>query len=313
MINKSLWYSVVISIPLMMGAANVTNAQSLVLSQFEDRTKLSTNDKVIDETWSKLKAMGTNEFLGGAIGNFKLDEASMIAGALTIGASEFDNFLRTGILGSADNISQTLMHNMQSVAGLDLSKMTGSFTSGGGNLSQQASASFANTTGATSGDGLCSPDVAQNLVDVANKQVEDIVSIATSEEHGFSSMAQTTGGQTGFAGTSCLDKLFQNAGSDVFFKPPSLGNLTNQLQNWSCNASTPVMEQIAGAFPQGSFETAAYGGFVPDATIGEVQEGNMLKFPGAKSREIFGDSFAKFEKTGENVIKQMMQANPLVQ
>lgn len=288
------------------------NASYLALKSFERETNLSASVESVQSTWSQLVSMGTNQFLGGTIGGFKLDESSMIAGAMTVGTSEFDNFLRTGTLNSSNtNIGNVLSQAMSKGAGFNLSTFINSYTPNGGAISTQTAANITSTSGANSVDGTCESDVAQGLVDQANKHVNDIVSVASSSEYGFSSMAQTTGGTTGFAGLSCLDKLFQNAGADILFKPPSLGNLTSQLQNWSCNAAVPISEQIAGAFGSDAFQTADYGGFMPEMTMADAQTGNPFNNPKSNAATVYGSGFAKFDSLDNNTISARTSLNSL--
>lgn len=287
------------------------NASGVGLSTFAQGMNVQGNSSQVQvsvqNTWSDLQTMGTTEYLGGLLGNFKLDESSMIAGAMTLGVSEFDNFLRTGKLGgSVSDLGDILTKNMTSAAGIDLSSVVGSFTSGGGVLSSLAStASLTSTGGAVTAEN-CPPEFSQKLVDQANNYITGVTKIASSDEYGFSSLANTTGGTTGFAGLSCLDKLFQNAGSDLLFKPPSLGNLTAQLQNWTCGQSVGIAEQIGGAFQTG-IQTAKAGGFFPSVISAEANDGNPVSAPGMtmKSSEVFGEKFAQFTSTTQNEIKQM--------
>lgn len=292
--------------------ASAASANNLSLKTFERETNLPVSADTVQSTWSQLVAMGTDQFLGGTIGGFKLDESSMIAGAMTVGTSEFDNFLRTGKLNSSNpNIGNILSEAMSKGAGFNLSSFVNSFTPNGGVLGTQSTANFSNSSGATGVDGTCEPEIAQGLVDQANKHVDDIVSVASSDEFGFSSIAQTTGGMTGFAGMSCLDKLFQNAGADILFKPPSLGNLSNQLQNWSCNAAVPVAEQIAGAFGSDAFQTADYGGFTPEMTMSDAQTGNPFNNPKSNAETVYGAKFAKFDALNNNDISSRASLSKL--
>src|SRR5690606_5349444 len=158
----------------------IANANDLSLKTFIRETGLSADPRSVQSTWSQLKTMGTDQFLGGSIGGFKLDESSMIAGAMAIGSSEFDNFLRKGNINAADaNVGKVLSDLMSKGAGFNLSSFIGSYTPDGGQLSQKASVDLSRSSGAVSG-GSCSPEVAQGLVDQANKHIEDVVTIASS-------------------------------------------------------------------------------------------------------------------------------------
>lgn len=297
--KKTLVLSLALATTVLGSSLAVAN--DLSVKSFFRETELSPSPETIQRTWSQLKTMGTDEFLGGTIGGFKLDESSMIAGALTVGSTEFDNFLRSGKLNSSDSgMGKTLSDMMSKGAGFDLSSYINSYTPNGGKINQQASVDLSRSSGAVNA-GTCSPEVAQGLVDQANKHIENVVSIASSSDYGFSSIADITGGMTGFAGMGCLDKLFQNLNMDILFKPPSLGNLTNKLQNWTCNQAIPIAEQIAGAFSEGDFQTSDYGGFFPAVTMSDAQQGNPLSNPRASIESVFGKKFASFNGIKENV------------
>lgn len=126
----------ILAAPLMavlLAAASPVSAGPLSLVQFQDATGINADQAQVSSIWQSLVAMGTTEFLGGNIGSFRLDESSMIAGASTLGATEFDNFLRNGSLSSSSSgLGNTLTQRMTSGSGFDLSHIVGSFTNGGG-------------------------------------------------------------------------------------------------------------------------------------------------------------------------------------
>lgn len=279
--------------------APVFAAGPLSLSTFRTETGLTADDTAVQRVWNSLEAMGTTQFLGGMLGGFKLDESSMIAGALSIGASEFDSLLNGGGLNvSSLGAGEELSRRMTSAAGIDLSYLTGSFTAGGGGT-MVTQASVLSGGGASSGSGSCDATVASGMAQTGKAYVDKIVTAATSKEFGFSEVKGigAGGGGSGFAALGCLDKLFQNAGSDILFKPPSLGNLTTQLQNWTCGDAMSVQDQLAGAFGGGEiFQTAALGGFFPSKTFGDANDGSPDNRPGQSgdAARIFGGGFADF-------------------
>lgn len=266
----------------LFGAAMVTCVHSAQANQvnvalFQNATGINTDTSGITETWDTLKQMGTDEFLGGVIGGFKLDESSLIAGALSLGVTEFDNFLRTGTISSAlgGGVMESLTSAMSSGAGFNLSSLTGSFTQGGGQLaSAVGTGTLGNVTGGATTSNSCDPEVASSLVANANKYINEMTNAAMSDDYGFSQMEKTSGGgqSSGFAGLGCLDMLFQNAGSDILFKPPSLSSLTSMLQTWSCDKAEGVAQQVAGAFG-GGLDTSGAGGYFPAITRGEAFDG----------------------------------------
>lgn len=303
----------ILAAPLMavlLAAASPVVAGPLSLVQYEDSTGIKTSQEQVSSIWQSLVSMGTTEFLGGNIGSFRLDESSMIAGAQTLGVTEFDNFLRSGSLSSSSSgIGNTLTQRMTSGSGFDLSYITGSFTSGGGLASGIASTltSLTSSGGATSASGSCDPEIGDKLAQVGEQSVSNIVTAALSKEYGFSQIQDlkgTSGKGTGFSALGCLDKLFQNAGSDLLFKPPSLGNLTNMLQNWVCNQAKSVADQVAGNLGSEIFKTGSLGGFFPAQTMSEAMDPAASKRPGIgqNSSETFG--FGTFGSRSESEIQQ---------
>jgi len=295
-------------------------AGELSFINFKDSTGINMTSEQATNYWSALVAMGTTSFLGGNIGSFRLDESSMLAGAATLGVTEFDRFLRTGSLSSSSSgLGDLLTKRMTSGAGSDLSYLLGSFTSGGGMLNN-VTPSFTNLTsfgGSTTQSGSCDPEVSNKLVQIGSGNVDSVVKAAQDDTLGFSqlkNMRSSNGSGSGFSAMSCLDKLFQNAGTDLMFKPPSLGNLTNMLQNWTCGKAVGVAQQIAGAFGSGDiFKTSSLGGFYPMLTMGEAMDGAISKRPGIGQSiaDTFGSSFANRQSLSDSEIKTAASLNTL--
>lgn len=291
---------------------------SLSSAMFQDTTGLNASTQDIQSTWNALKTMGTDKFLGGNIGSFKLDESSMIAGALTIGATEFDNFLRSGSLSNiSGDLSSLLSTNMTKAAGIDLSSVVGSFTQGGG--AAAGTVFNAASTSATGTGGQCSPGVASDLVNIGKKHVDMMRNAALGGEFGvsqISSLAGSNGVGTGFASLGCLDKLFQNAGSDILFKPPSLSNLISQLQNWACPNAPGVSQQVMGDFGDlGIFDTQAMGGFYGHKVFGESNDGPVSPQPGIGNnvQQVFGSGFGNTQIANSAQISQQTSLTKLFQ
>lgn len=303
----------ILAAPLMavlLAAASPVSAGPLSLVQFQDATGINADQAQVSSIWQSLVAMGTTEFLGGNIGSFRLDESSMIAGASTLGATEFDNFLRNGSLSSSSSgLGNTLTQRMTSGSGFDLSHIVGSFTNGGG-LPSGMSASLTSLTslgGASSASGSCDPEIGDKLAQIGEQSVSNIVTAALSKEYGFSQMQDlkgTSGKGTGFSALGCLDKLFQNAGADLLFKPPSLGNLTNMLQNWVCNQAKGIAQQVTGNLGTDIFKTGSIGGFFPSHQMSEGMDGAPSLRPGIgqNSSQTFG--FSAFNGRSESDIQQ---------
>lgn len=303
---------------ILLGGTAVTptsaaSSSTLPLIAFSTQTGINASASDIQSVWSALKTMGTDQFVGGVIGNFKLDESSLVAAAMTIGVSELDNFLRTGTLSSsASGIGSVLSSVMTSAAGIDLSSVVGSFTNGGGALSTTA---LLSGSGAATLGGQCDPAVASDLATQGQQKVNDIVNVGLSSEYGFSQMSQMTSGTSGgFASMGCLDKLFQNTGTDILFKPPTMSMLTNMLQNWTCPQTPGVTEQIANAFGSGDrFQTASLGGFFPLSTYGEANDGSKPQAPGLgqKIADLFGSDFASVQSVSNSDISDMTDLGKL--
>lgn len=316
---RSLFLAAAVASVCQFGMAQSSQAASSTLStiMFQDSTGLNYSNQDVQSTWSALKSMGTDKFLGGMIGSFKLDESSLVAGALTIGATEFDNFLRTGSLGSiTSDISSLLSSNMSKAAGIDLSSLTGSFTSGGG----AANGIFDVTSAsASSSGGQCDPGVSNDLVNIGKKHVEMMRDVALGDEYGVSKISSLAGNQgtgTGFASLGCLDKLFQSAGSDILFKPPSLGNLMSQLQNWTCPKAPGVTDQVMGGFGKlDMFNTQGMGGFYGYKAFGEANDGPVTPQPGLGNdvKQVFGSSFGTLASVDNSKISSITNLKKLFQ
>ncbi|WP_310622379.1 hypothetical protein [Flexibacterium corallicola] len=235
---------------------------------FSRLTGLETSRSEMNKVWSQLSTMGTTAFSGGKIGSFQLDEASLLAGAMSIGATEFDKFLRTGSLSfPSSELGKELSSIMSNAVGLDISAVAGRFTTGGGStnfgdgsysrISNNQSPATQNT------DPSCDPGVAQQLSDLSQKHVDQIVTAAQSSQVGFSKIsAMKTSKGSGFAANGCLDKLFTMPSIDVLFKPPSITSLANTMQNWTCNDAVTVAQQVASsALP--NMSGAGIGGYDP--------------------------------------------------
>lgn len=306
----------VLGAALLGSVAAPAIAGPLSMDRFTEVTGLSLSDRQVTSLWNSMVSMGTTQFLGGSLGSFRLDEASMIAGAATLGVTEFDNFLRTGSLSSVVNgLGSLLTQRMTAAAGADLSHLVGSFTSGGG-LVKGASESFASLTsvgGASEASGSCDPEIGDKLAESGEAYVKNVVETAMSEQYGFSQLGGlghgTPGGggaKFGFSALSCLDKLFQGANVDILFKPPSLANLTNMLQSWTCDKAVSVAQQIAGAFGDGNvFKTGNLGGFFPQLTFGEANTAAPIRnlAEGASPSQLFGSDFASVNVKSNGEIK----------
>jgi hypothetical protein len=293
-------------------------ASALSSVMFQDSTGLTASDADIQKTWAALQTMGTTSYVGGMIGSFKLDESSLLAGALTVGVTEFDNFLKTGSLsGSVSSaLVQALSSNMSSAAGINLSSLVGSFTSGGGVTG--TGAFDVTSAAALSGGGQCDPGVSSDLVNIGKKHVEMMRDVALGDQYGISTIGSLAGSGTGtgFASMGCLDKLFQNAGSDILFKPPSLGNLLGQLQNWTCPKFPSVADMVNGGFGDlTSFNTQSMGGFFPVKSYGEANDGNYSPQPGMGNdlSKVFGNGFGKVQVVSNSQISSLTNLTKLFQ
>lgn len=282
--------------------AGAQTANPITITNFDNASGTNASASDIQNTWSALQALGTTKFVGGTIGNFKLDESSLIAGAMSIGVTELDNFLKTGSLStSASGLGNLLSAAMGNSAGMDLSSLVGSYTAGGGSLDGlplSTSASLTSSAGGATAAGQCDSGVASKQVAVGLGGVQNVVNSAMSDQYGFSQNSSLSdgNGNSSFAARDCLSNLFQNAGSDILFKPPSLGTLSQMLAGWSCNKAKSVSDQVNGQFGDMSqFNTASMGGFFPWGVYGEATDGTTPTRPGIGNSlgEVFGDTFSE--------------------
>nr|WP_250808002.1 hypothetical protein [Neorhizobium tomejilense] len=287
----------------------------LAITKFTSGSGLGASESDVQNAWNSIKALGTDSFLGGLIGNFKLDESSMIAGALAIGATEFDNFLKSGKLSiSSTGLGELLSSAMTGGAGVDMSYLTGSFTPGGGSLNGlpfTTTGSLSTVSGGASASGQCDAGVASKQVAVGLQGVNNVVSAAMNDSYGFSQNSALSGQtqNSGFAQRGCLDKLFQNAGSDILFKPPSLGTLTSMLQGWSCDQAKSIAQQVTGQFGDMSqFNTSSMGGFFPSGVFGEANDNNGLPVQpgiGNSLTDVFGKTFDEKNGTADSSLSTL--------
>lgn len=282
------------------GPASAASSDPIAITKFSSGSGLNATESEVQNTWSALTALGTSSYLGGTIGNFKLDESSLIAGALAIGATELDNFLKTGSLSIASSgLGGLLSSAMTGAAGINLSYLTGSFTAGGGSLNGlpfATTGSLTSTTGAASASGQCDPSIAAKQVAVGIQGVNNVVTAALGDQYGFSQNSSLSGQNqnSGFGQRGCLDKLFQNAGSDILFKPPSLGSLTSMLQGWSCDKAVSVADQVKNQLGDlSNFETSGMGGFFPSGVFGDANDNGLAVQPGIGNSltDVFGTTF----------------------
>ncbi|MGH0003716.1 hypothetical protein ACQU0X_26875 [Pseudovibrio ascidiaceicola] len=278
-------YTAIVGVLMVLAAPSLAQAQSSSLLRFQDLTEMAVSSTDLQKTWSDLATLGTTKFLGGAIGNFKLDEASMLAGSLVLGSLEFDNFLKSGALPfGQSNLASDLNAAMSSAAGINMSSIVGSHTAGGGNM-QGGPTNITQSAMQAANDEpeACDPEVAQALVDAANAHVDQITKAALSEEYGFSKMSSvTTKTGSGFGAKSCLDTLFTNIGVDILFKPPSMDQIMSKVTSWACDEVMSVADQVTGQLP-GGFETASLGGFFPVQMQSEAMGDSPGLFPGKSS------------------------------
>lgn len=270
-------------------------ASQTAINDFTSATGIDASSSQITETWNTLVSLGTTQYLGANIGTFKLDESTLIAAAMTIGASELDNYLRTGVLSSTvSSLSGTLSTVMSSASGINLSSIIGSYTT------TSNSSALSLSSALSSEDGTCNSDVADAQVEIGQNSVNNIVNTSLSDSYGFSklsSIQSSTNGGSGFSSLSCLENLFQNSGTDIFFKPPNLGNMITKLQNWTCGNTTSIAEQIAGFSTSSDlFKTSSYGGFFPFLKMDESTSSLGIKTLGLSSSpsDYISSSFGTF-------------------
>ena len=218
------------------------------------------------QNWSALQAMGTTDYIGSAFNGTTLDASSLLAASRVVGASQVDNWLRTGATPDQqtyDMIVQALSYG----AGYDVSNVTGVMPASNGGTSGTSTADYSPTgIGSSSidqsmltqfatannsalgilSDGInmlsaagngsqttCNQSIAKAQNANAQSFINNMMTLITGNGTGFSVLggASVASGQrssNGVFGSGCLDKLMQG-NMDTLFSPPGLSSLVGQL------------------------------------------------------------------------------------
>jgi len=256
------------------------------------------------DNWSALTAMGTTQWVGSTMGSTTVDASGLLAASRYAGASELDRWLTTGVTADPA-VAQQMSLALQQFSGIDVSGITGisKDASATDPYANQAYASTSTSTGSSSnlatnlvnalqtslnsgtafmgpggggGSGYCNKGVDDALGANAQKYVNNMQSLATSSEFGFSQLGGSaiSSGQrsaSGYYGSSCLDSMLSGT-RDMLFKPPALSSLLSQLSSMfgggsgGCGNAQTIMAQLKNSMPNGVF-ASGLGGFFPHASM----------------------------------------------
>ncbi len=218
--------------------------------------------------WTTLTALGTTQYVGASFNGGTIDASSLLAASRVAGPVVLDTYLRTG--QAPDTTTAQAILNALGITGIDVSGITGVSPSGSNNNSYGAGS---NTNGSSPGDNsssmltqlanvlsgntngqfgsagnasnvACDESIASATVAAAQQHINNMVTIATSGDYGFSQnggSAVSSGqrSQSGYFGSSCLDSLMQG-NRDLLFRPPQLSQLISQLQGMFGSASATI-------------------------------------------------------------------------
>ncbi|AOG03301.1 hypothetical protein [Bosea sp. RAC05] len=271
--------------------------------------------------WAALSAMGTTQYVGAAFNGGTIDASALLSASRIAGPVVLDGFLRTG--QTSDQATTQAIIQALTVTGIDVSGITGvsasqstnstssynptsssdpyGFSSDPNNssiASQLTQVLAGNTNGqfgsaGNSSNVACDQSIASAQVASAQQFVNNMVTIATSGDLGFSQnggQAVSSGqrSQSGYFGSSCLDSLMQGK-SDLLFRPPQLGQLISQLSSMfggggsgsggsgssggGCGNAPSILSQVAQSMPSAIFSMTGNGGFLPHLAFGG-EDGN---------------------------------------
>ncbi len=275
--------------------------------------------------WAALSAMGTTQYVGAAFNGGTIDASALLSASRIAGPAVLDGFMRTG--ETSDPATTQAIIQALTVTGIDVSGITGvpanqstnsassysptssssdpyGFSSDPNNssiASQLTQVLSGNTNGQFGSAGnasnvACDQSIASAQVASAQQFVNNMVTIATSGDLGFSQnggQAVSSGqrSQSGYFGSSCLDSLMQGK-SDLLFRPPQLGQLISQLSSMfggssggsggsgssggsggsgssgGCGNAPSILSQVAQSMPSAIFSMTGNGGFLPHLAFG---------------------------------------------
>lgn len=269
------------------------------------------------QNWSALQQLGTTQWIGASYGSGTVTAAGLLAASRVVGATELDRYLRTGQSSDASTAA-LVQSSMAAASAIDVTAITGTAPAGR-SLALAATAAGAEASaasaipaaaaaslgsalsGAVSGNfygpglggssGYCDNSIANAQNAGAQQYINNMVNISTSGEYGFSQLGGVPisagqRSQSGFYGTSCLERLMQGS-RDLLFKPPQLSTLLSMLGSMfggsggnSCNNAPSVLNQVMQSMPNGMFGNAGAGGFFPylGYSAGESNAGMNLNF-----------------------------------
>ena len=120
--------------------------------------------------------------------------------------------------------------------------------------------------------GDCLAAVQQQQDQIFRQHVDDGV---TQAEGNYQKKAQS------FGDLSCLDNIL-NSGADIFFSPPSLGDIVNKMKSAACNTVDTEYNKATAAIGSGTNANLPIGQVIPGVNLGSIGGGFSLQ-PGESS------------------------------
>ncbi len=228
------------------------------------------------QNWSALQSMGTTDWIGSSYNGVTIDASALLAAARVVGATQVDDWLRTGDAPSqsiVDMITSALAYgagyDVSSVTGVTPASTTGSTDGSSSPYTMSASSSSSGVDPQTllqqatanssalgiisdginilsaAGNGTqttCNPSIAGMQNANAQSFIGNMMKLITGDGTGFSQLGGTSvsSGQrsaNGVFGSGCLDKLMSGS-MDTLFTPPGLSSLIGQLGSMFGGASS---------------------------------------------------------------------------
>lgn len=114
--------------------------------------------------------------------------------------------------------------------------------------------------------GDCLEAVKKQQEDIYRQYVDDSVQHATSIYEKKSSS---------FGELSCLDNIM-NSGADIFFSPPSLGDIVGKMKAAACGAVDAEFNNVKSAIGSGTNASLPIGDLIPGVNLGSIGGGFSL-------------------------------------
>lgn len=115
--------------------------------------------------------------------------------------------------------------------------------------------------------GDCLAAVQQQEDQIFRQHVDDSVSQAADN---YQKKTQS------FGDLSCLDNIL-NSGADIFFSPPSLGDIVNKMKSAACNTVDTEYNKATAALGSGANANLPIGQVLPGVDLGSIGGGFSLQ------------------------------------